>query len=1184
MPLYKDLEGRVVDVSDEYAKGYGYEPYTAGQEAGDLKQAAFEARKADEAESAPVVAARNFASGATLGLSDVLTANTTTKQRREEILAGEEAHPYVATGANIAGTLAGALLVPEGAIAKTPAGAVSQATGRVFESGVERGGVRGTTQALAATGVEGAMQNAGAYIGHAALEDKDVTAEGLLGAAGVGFEFGAAGGGAAMGVEKGTIAARRMFSRVMKGAPEIADDAAVAWRKTSQDVVDANDQTMRVAQQRLADMQKAEQAANVERLRATAGLRDEQARAARIAGEPKPEPTAVPREPARAPVAGETDLVDQLMPRAAPVDKAPIEASPVVGGLEDLNAAVEKIPAKPVEKPSLDEGLGRVDRAAQEQKLGEQLKASVPSPDMPTATPVAEPKLSVKRVGDYRANTYEVTVNGATTKMPRAEVARTLADNLPSGFRPGAVDMSRATIREGVPEFGAINKDALYVVHPGELADKGVFGNEIKPKGVSEIHQAWKEGKNLDPIQIDVSKDGRYFVEDGNHRLMAAAEIDRPVVAQFRRQAADWKPQAGAREISSQILDALPGAAQQGVAGAVAMKAKPGSALGENFAKQRADLERALAEFQNARSGFLDRIVNESAAKEAPHMALRGAEGRVPTEFGPRGPLTPAGEARHLEPGDLEKLRRPATPTSEADTVVKHKSRAADLDAAHEEALARAETAKTDAERAAARDDAARAETQLAREAAPDNLVGDVARDADHVTRYEKAAADLAEAVGEGAHPVSVEQMKAWQKANDEAVRRVMDRTARAAEDAQTFGPREMSTKERVAGAREAKRAAESEHASAKAAKVEAKGAYDAARGEYRTSARDLKAREAAAKPVGRGRGVAKTLADVGMVDEILDVPGLPKPHDLPVVGPLLGVWLKYRAMKAALGRFTGRVPATADAKAAALAARVKDKVATSVDKMLGLVEVGARRAQPVVAPTVAAAISRRLYDDGLPDAKDKASLREQVAVRARELAAYVNAPNAIEDDVRREMRDVTDPDLIASVEASRRAAMQYLLDKSPKMPPDNPLAKQTFTPSGAEAMSFARRLAVVHDPTVALDAINGGTLTVDMSETLRATFPRLFALAQERMLIQAGKISGDVPYRTRAMMSMLFDQPLDRSLDPSSIKIVQTAYTPVPGGPTQQGPGPATAMPVPSLAGNVNINPLYQVPADHSR
>ena len=864
MGLYKDGLGNVVEVADDYAATHGYKSYTTDEQISKGIIEGIESRGDDSLLGAIKTGVGGVASGLTLGISDMALGGLGTKNQNEEMLANIKANQNWRTGGEILGAVGGAFL------GAGPAGFLSRGATEVAEQGLTRGGIGGTLQALGAYGVEGAVQNAGQYLGMAAISDREVTAEGLAGALGTGFAFSAGGSGVMLGLEKGTIAARRMFSKVMDGGG--AASAATKWESRIDDVLKADSQTLTAAKQELASIEAAEQAALVARTRAGTFVKEERLYASRA------------------------------------VDDVPTSMA------DDVSRATPDAPTP----------------------------RATPTPDVPDA-PIISAELTARK----------------------------------------------EVLQEAIPDFEKMLERQLAATKQG--LDDGLSLKDLNAKRADSANDMFN--KQLEDAQFRV------------------------------RDAGD-------------------------------------------------DLERQAA---------LDDLA------------------------------------------DLEK-----------------------------------------------------------RTLTPDNHVDSIVKKAEELTGYEKASAKLTEAVGDGAHPLSKENAAAFRAAEDQALDQASRRTTRAIDDAETFGPAKMSSKERVGYAKERYAEADIAHAQVKTQKLEAKQAVKQAQAD------DAARRDAAGvvslkgqPSTGNKTGFLGAAENLGSAAEVLNMVGVgvPSAADIPVIGPLLSTYLKFKAVGKALG---GRVPATGEAKAAAFAAQTKDRIARSVDRMLGLVERTAPKLkQP--AGIVGAALSRRIYDDGEADAKENASLQEKAAVRVRELAAYVSTPGAIEKDVRRELRDVSDPDLIEAVERHRRAAYEYLLKNAPKAPPNDPLSKKQWQPSAATSVSLGRRIAVVNDPEAALEAVNHLQVTLDHAETLKNVYPKLFQAAQERLMNRAAEIKSSLPYRTQVQASLLFDIPLASSLQPDNMAILQSSYQASPApAPGMQGPQPAQP-PVPSIAGGGNLTPLYQTSADRS-
>jgi hypothetical protein len=399
------------------------------------------------------------------------------------------------------------------------------------------------------------------------------------------------------------------------------------------------------------------------------------------------------------------------------------------------------------------------------------------------------------------------------------------------------------------------------------------------------------------------------------------------------------------------------------------------------------------------------------------------------------------------------------------------------------------------------------------------------------------------------------------------------------ADDPSWFGP---SKREQQANtAKAAKLRADADLARARAAETEAKiGAGAAKRHAAETRAAAEKARPGAPEPAAPSKFGAIATA-VGVAAEI-GIPGLPHPKDIPLIGPLLSMYLKYRAVKAAAGRFVGRIPATGDARAAALVARTKDRIAVAVDRTLGL---AAEAAPKVRGPLVATAVvlGRRVFDDGQPDARKGASEAELAAVRIREISTAATRPDMIATMVRQRLGGVTDPDLIDSAVKVLQKQFEYLSSTMPKAPAPNPYTKTQWVPSAGDTANLARRLAVLHDPQAAIDHP-----TPAGADALNNFYPKLAAFAQQRLAERAADLKNPVEYHQLVRASLVFQIPLHVSLQPENAAVLRTAFSGTPTGPSAGAPGPGgppggppPGPPPPSIAGPTNLNHRYQPGSD---
>ena len=418
---------------------------------------------------------------------------------------------------------------------------------------------------------------------------------------------------------------------------------------------------------------------------------------------------------------------------------------------------------------------------------------------------------------------------------------------------------------------------------------------------------------------------------------------------------------------------------------------------------------------------------------------------------------------------------------------------------------------------------------------------------------YEKSAAKLTETLGDRA-PATAQQHAADMKAaEDTATRKQVERTTRAVDD-------QMTPQKRIESARRSRLEAEAKLQKLKAEEIEMKGKLKEA------------PKKGQAKIVRKPSTVDRIVSGAQQIGSGLElasmagIPGIPHPSQIPVIGPLLGAYIRFRALA---GRLFGRIPATGEARAAALASKTRTAMSQHLDRALGVVERAAPAAKQLSISTTEA-LGRSLLGAKSSGTDDP---RELCAERVQEIASAT--PDAIVAHVREEMSGVTDPDLITAAEQFRLRQFAYLQSIAPPLAQGDPFSgKKPPPPSRAAAQTFGQALAVVNDPSVALQAVKNGTLTPVMADAAWAMYPKLMQEGQTRLVQHAGSVKA--PYHTILRLQMLYRYPLDPLSDPATIHLLQPASASKGlATPTQNQP------PTPSVAGPVDLGKLYQNPAD---
>jgi hypothetical protein len=327
---------------------------------------------------------------------------------------------------------------------------------------------------------------------------------------------------------------------------------------------------------------------------------------------------------------------------------------------------------------------------------------------------------------------------------------------------------------------------------------------------------------------------------------------------------------------------------------------------------------------------------------------------------------------------------------------------------------------------------------------------------------------------------------------------------------------------------------------------------------------------------LGKGKGVVGVTQDVATAAEALRMMGIdvPDPKNIPVIGPLLSMYLKARVLGKAFGRFGGKVAETAEGTIARKAAATRERIYAAVDKMLDV----SGKALKATAPQIggpAAALAHTLFSDDKPKAKpytsagQQGTIAEHYLARSAELGQAMQ-PGAIARAVKQRVR-TSDPAVVDAIVAAQERKLQFLDSKRPK-PAEPPILTQIrmpWVPSKPEIMQWGRYIEAAEDPAGVMErAANGGHVSIEAVETLKAVYPTLYQEAQKRILERAVDTTEPIPYARRVQLSIMFDMPMDGSQTPEGAAFLQSTYAPPAPTPQPQAP-----QQTPTVTSNVRMS-----------
>jgi hypothetical protein len=841
-------------------------------------------------------------------------------------------------------------------------------------------------------------------------------------------------------------------------------------------------------------------------------------------------------------------------------------------------------------------------------------------------------------------------------------------------------------VARGVPAHDAVRPNTTYIFKASDLLDAGPLrGDSIRPQSIEGVREAMATGKKLPALDIQVSPDGTYYVADGNHRLLAAAERGEAVTATFRKVSGK-DAHFGEADISDRIRNSatngsgaaeLPRGFDYGPTGSETPVRRglpgPGDPFDENmiFVGKAKDFKRAGLRAGDG-SGFADNRVDSikkawsENKKLDPIKAGFDENGDIVIIDG-RHRLAAAGSDDEIavrlypfsdEPGQAmgrngASERYVNSLKSKAPSTAARPARSgADLDAAYDDLIERASDAADRTELAAIAKEAGAIEEQIL-----DRVASRGGADAEQVAKirakrgeYNWTADDVAArraeklAIAKSNDAVQPSAKMREAQADLNAYERVVRANQGRADmahsypstTAKTLGEEilakggEATTAQpapgrhprdvgrfiddadeaiRVVGAYEraqyelaqelgaAAPPAAAAHAQQYAAALDdqarktteaiAGKADDAIKNGNMPNPAALMSLPKAPLVAGQAGKDAGKLADVAgmfeLVNSVGDIPFMPdwlKPSNLPVVGPVLGMYLKYRGAKAVFHRFGGRIGATTEAKVAARSAEIRDRAADIADTLLEGASKAAKRGRGAVVvggTKLTDVLKHELYPGA--DRKEEKTAQDAAKARIEELSRAAADPEGVRAAVREKV-GAADPDLANAIADATLVKLQYLQKHAPKAPPPSMFGARPWHLSTGEIERFARRVRAADDPLTVLQDVERGTVTVEAAEALREVYPELFSEVQTRLLSRAAELEAKLPYQRVMSLSLLFDAPLDDSLRPQNLAVLQSAHaSSAAQGPSPAAPGQPLQPPAPSVAGPVNLARLYETP-----
>ncbi len=445
------------------------------------------------------------------------------------------------------------------------------------------------------------------------------------------------------------------------------------------------------------------------------------------------------------------------------------------------------------------------------------------------------------------------------------------------------------------------------------------------------------------------------------------------------------------------------------------------------------------------------------------------------------------------------------------------------------------------------------------------NIGPQLERAAKVIGDHEAASADVADLLGPDAPKTAVDRAQALQ-----AARRAQAEAhgASAAKAAQGISDRAVpALADKTAVSDDIARALQKHESAVEGAKDRALVSMQ--RAESKAAA---KAAKQVAPAASRGAGIGSKLADVGTAFEVMKALGVHVPalSAIPVIGPVLGLFFKARAVLGILGRKGGSIGRDVDGVIAAKAAATRERIAVATQAILAGAGKGALKLSDISAGPAVTLGYKLFPGPNVTSSKDPHKLYD---ARMDEIARALQ-PGAIDHAIA-DRYQTSDPDLHDAIVQQTQRGIAFLDSKAPKpsilqavLPGDG-----VWRPSKAQLDEFGKYVHAVGDPASVLEDLAKGHVTLEGAETLRVVYPELFAVGQQLLLQAAPEMRRTLPYPTRVAISILYRIPVDGSMAPGHLQYLQQGQQPVtPGGGQPPGPGPGGQPGQPGLTGQIKL------------
>ena len=254
----------------------------------------------------------------------------------------------------------------------------------------------------------------------------------------------------------------------------------------------------------------------------------------------------------------------------------------------------------------------------------------------------------------------------------------------------------------------------------------------------------------------------------------------------------------------------------------------------------------------------------------------------------------------------------------------------------------------------------------------------------------------------------------------------------------------------------------------------------------------------------------------------------------------------RYLQVKAALTRISGDINVN-------IGKAIKGYISKITGKTKATKAVGKR----MIGPTS----QRVLQDSNWGDKRTKDKNRyDAFDKRVSELRDFVSNPTLAAERLKKNTDAVADvaPNLAGAIQQKAVNAANFLYDKAPKQIRGTSLLANKYKPSEVELVRFERYVEAVLDPLVMLRDLRRGVLTRETVEAVQTCYPEMYQKVVVMLAQQIPNLRQRLPYKDRINLSVLFEIPVDETMEPDFVATMKMINAAPPPEPMQTNRGAA--------------------------